>query len=121
MSSVEVIRGLVLDERMFETAAEGVAIHAADVGPLTWEKFVDPAEWWMIPDDYGNGYKAELTLRNDRERTIRLNNWFLPGLWGGDESRPHSHPWWFEARVIAGGYTEDRYERTGLWRPPAGA
>lgn len=94
-------------------AAVGIQTYAPDVAPLTWETFVDPVSWWMIPDETGEGYKAELTLRNDGERTIRLNNWFLPDLRGGEVSRPHSHPWWFEARVLAGGYTEDRYERLG--------
>lgn len=60
---------------MFETAAAGVLEFAPDVAPLTWETFIDPVGWWKIPDDDCVSYKAELTLR------------------GGQESRPHSHPW----------------------------
>ncbi|MCI2422488.1 hypothetical protein MOQ72_34180 [Saccharopolyspora sp. K220] len=93
MFTVEVAPGLVLDEAMYEVAAAGILEYAPDVAPLTKETFVAPTGWWIIPDDDCVGYKAELVLRNDRDRTIKLNNWYLPDLRGGEESRPHSHPW----------------------------
>lgn len=112
MPKLEVIPGLILDDAMFDLAAAAIQTHAPDLPPLTFQRFTSATGWWMIPDDDGNGYKAELTLRNDREKTYRLNNWFLPDLRGGQQSRPHSHPWPFTARIISGGYAEDRYEAT---------
>jgi hypothetical protein len=113
MTTLNVIPGLVLTGAMFEVAADGIDRYVPDLAPLSFERFTDPAGWWMIPDEDGNGYKAELQLLNTTQRTIRLNRWFLPDLRGGQESRPHSHPWHFAARVLAGGYTEDRFERIG--------
>lgn len=110
MPTLEVIPGLIVDDTMFELAAQAIQTHAPDLAPLTFSRFTSASDWWMIPDDDGNGYKAELTLRNDRDKTIRINNWYLPDLRGGQESRPHSHPWPFTAMIISGGYTEDRYE-----------
>ncbi|WP_280361313.1 hypothetical protein [Nocardia wallacei] len=113
MSSVVVAPGLVLDETLYELSAAGVLHYAPDLAPLTWETFTTPRRWWIIPDTDCRGYKAELTLHTDPARTIRLNRWYSPDLRGGQQPRPHSHPWPFDAWILTGGYTEDRYEPTG--------
>ncbi|WP_280391278.1 hypothetical protein, partial [Nocardia wallacei] len=66
-----------------------------------------------IPDTDCLGYKAELALHTGHARTVRLNRWYSPDLRGGHQPRPHSHPWSFNAWLLSGGYTEDRYEPTG--------
>ncbi len=78
MSPVVVAPGLVLDETLYEVAAEGVLHHTPDRAPLTWETFTSPRRWWIIPDTDCLGYRAELTLHADRARTIRLNRWYRP-------------------------------------------
>lgn len=110
ISPVVIAPGLVLDETLYGVAAEGVLHHTPDLAPLTWETFTTPRRWWIIPDTDCLGYKAELTLHTDHARTIRLNRWYSPDLRGGQQPRPHSHPWPFDAWLLSGGYTEDRYE-----------
>lgn len=109
----EIVPGIAVDDELFGAAATGVAAHAPDADPLSWETFSDPARWWLVPDDCGEGYKAELELLMEDEQTLKINLWSLPDLRGGAVSAPHSHPWPFEAHVLLGGYTEDRYEITG--------
>ncbi len=112
MSTVEVVPGLVLDDAMYDAAAEGVGAYAAELAPLSWSAFVDPASWLLIPDDRGELSKAEMTLVSSIERTVRLNVWFRADLRGGDKPMPHSHPWTtFTGHVLAHGYTENRYRR----------
>lgn len=113
MPTVEVIPGLVLDDALYEAAAAGIVNCAPEFAPLSFERFTAASSWWMIPDDDCNGYKAVLEFCNDPERTVWLHDWLLPDLRGGEESRPHSHPWQFASTILTGGYTEDRYERTG--------
>jgi hypothetical protein len=109
MKTIIIVPGLELTEAMYEAAAPGVAAHAPEFAPLTWERFTAPSDWWLVPDDCGDGYKAELVLREDAQAAVKLNLWFLPDLRGGEQSRPHSHPWDFRAHVLLGGYSEDRY------------
>jgi len=106
---IDIVPGLTLTGDLYETAADGIARFAPELGPLTHERFTTPTCWWLIPDQSGECYKAELELRVDR----KLNVWFLPDQ-RSDADRPHSHPWPFRAHVLAGGYTEDRYEPTSL-------
>jgi len=80
--------------------------------PIThWDLETD---WTLLPDRSGGLYRAELTLLNTRELTVRINCWFGPDLRSGDGPRPHNHPWTSFASWIlpsyGNGYTEDRYE-----------
>ncbi|MFF2612389.1 hypothetical protein [Kitasatospora sp. NPDC058046] len=110
MEPIRIAPGLLLSEAQYETAAAAVAAHAPEVGPLAWSTFTDPMRWWLVPDLDGRLSKAELTLREDAERTVKINIWHLPDLRGPDGApRPHSHPWRFESFILAGGYAEDRY------------
>lgn len=108
-----IVPGLTVDSELFEAAAHGLTTHAPERAPLTWPTFIDPAGWTLVPDDCGSGYKAELVLLNTRERTLKINLWYLPDLRGGQRSQPHSHPWDFAAHVLLGGYSEDRYTPDG--------
>lgn len=99
---------------MFEVATAGLAAHAPDVPPLTWESFAAASGWVLIPDAAGELAKAERTFVVSEARTVRLNVWFRPDLRGGTQSMPHSHPWaTFTGHVLAGGYSEDRYVQQG--------
>ncbi|WP_172387951.1 hypothetical protein [Streptomyces sp. MNP-20] len=91
MESIRVAPGLVLGEAQYVTAAAGVAAHAPALAPLTWEAFVRPQGWWLVPDKDGELSKAELTLQESRDRTIKINLWFLPDLRSAHPF-PHSHP-----------------------------
>lgn len=105
---IEITPGLTLTNTLFEAAAAGIQQHAPDLDPLTHDRFTDPSGWWLIPDQDGRCYKAELVLAMDR----KLNLWFLPDQ-RSDQDRPHSHPWHFRAHLLGGGYTEDRLDPTG--------
>jgi hypothetical protein len=109
LRTTTIIPGLTVDEELFGAAAAGIAAYLPDLAPLTWRRFTSPADWWLVPDADGVGYKAELTLADTTERTVKVNRWFLPDLRGGQEPAPHSHPWHFRAHVLLGGYSEDRY------------
>lgn len=113
MTQFQIIPGLVVDSEMYEAAESGLALHAPDAPRLTWETFTAVDGWTLVPDDCGQGYKAEFVLRNDAERTLKINSWYLPDLRAGDKPKPHSHPWDFYAFILMGGYTEDRYELDG--------
>lgn len=116
MSTVEVIQGLILDEAMYEAAAAGVAEHAPHVGPLTRERFVDPAGWLNIPDLDGEISKSELTLLVGVDATVKLNVWFRPDVRGGDEDQiPHNHRWEiFHGHLLRGAYSEIRFRRANI-------
>lgn len=122
MTMIQIAPGLVLDDELFGAAEAGVSAHAPHLAPLTWRQFAEPAGWTLVPDDCGDGYKAELVLLNTREATAKINLWFLPDLRGGQEPTPHSHPWAFDAHVLLGGYSEDRYtpDGTGMVRAERG-
>lgn len=113
MRKTAIIPGLSVDEALYEAAASGLVEHAPEVGPLTWERWVDPQGWTLVPDEQTlRPYKAELTLREHPAGTLRrINIWFEPDLRGDNAPQPHSHPWPFTAHVLAGGYDEDRYVR----------
>jgi len=109
MTTARIAPGLVLDDVLFDAAQAGVAAHVPGLAPLTWARFTSPGDWTLVPDDRGDGYKAELVLINTRESTAKVNLWFAADLRGGQQSTPHSHPWAFDAHVLLGGYSEDRY------------
>ena len=113
MMTTTIVPGLALDETLYEAAAAGVASHVPGLPPLTWERFAQPDAWTLVPDGYGQGYKAEFVLEATPVRTLKVNLWNLPDLRGGDKSTPHSHPWDFRAYVLLGGYSEDRYVPEG--------
>lgn len=114
MQRIVVAPGLVLTETMYEAAASGLAAHAPYLSPLPWNRFVSPAGWLLVPDRHGDAYKAEHTLLASRERTAKLNLWFLPDLRSNQAPTPHNHPWEaFESHILLGGYTEDRYTSDG--------
>ncbi|WP_116211603.1 hypothetical protein [Streptomyces olivoreticuli] len=94
---------------MYETAAEGLALHAPALA-LGWEQFIAPASWWLVPDESGLASRAELTLLETQQSTVKINIWLRPDLRGpGGTPLPHSHPWDFDSYILAGGYGEDRY------------
>ncbi|MFD0884878.1 hypothetical protein ACFQ08_09995 [Streptosporangium algeriense] len=111
MKQQTLIPGLTVTEAMYETAAAGLATYAPELPALTWETFTDPAGWALVPhEETGLPYKAELTVREHPAGTLRrVNVWYGPDRRGGARPQPHSHPWPFEARILTGGYAEDRY------------
>ncbi|MEW1630484.1 hypothetical protein AB0387_24320 [Streptomyces sp. NPDC089173] len=109
MAPALIAPGLTLTTALYETAAAGVDAYATDRTPLSWEQFTAPMSWWLIPDGSGRLSKSELTLTEGRDRTVKINFWHAPGIRGTDGPLPHSHPWPFESRILAGGYSEDRY------------
>jgi hypothetical protein len=109
MDPVLIAPGLTLTETLYETAAAGVATYAPDLAPLSWGQFTAPTLWWLVPDGGGRLSKSELTLLEDRDRTIKVNIWHAPDIREVNGPLPHSHPWPFESRILVGGYTEDRY------------
>ncbi|MEV0438414.1 hypothetical protein AB0I84_13950 [Streptomyces spectabilis] len=112
MKSIRVAPGLVLNEAQYVAAAAGLATHAPALAPLAWEAFVRPLGWWLVPDKDGELSKAELTLQEGRDRTVKINLWFLPDLRRA-RPFPHSHPWTFSSQILAGGYSETRYSVDG--------
>lgn len=110
MQTTEIAPGLCLTEALYDVAQTGVAAHAPELPPLTWDVFTAAASWWLVPDGSGRLSKAELTLTEDRDRTVKINVWYAPDLRGPDGAPcPHSHPWPFESKILLGGYSEDRY------------
>lgn len=110
--TIVIVPGLfAVTERMYETAAAGVAEHAPAVAPLARELFASP-KWLMIPDDKGELSKAELTLVRSPELTAKLNVWYRADRRGGERPLPHNHPWTtFTSAILSDGYREDRYWR----------
>jgi hypothetical protein len=109
LRTTTIVPGLSVDDELFGAAEAGIAEHLPDLAPLTWDRFTSPAGWTLVPDAEGVCYKAELTLAADTGRTVKLNLWSRPDLRGGQAPMPHSHPWPFQAHLVLGGYTEDRY------------
>ncbi|KOT62926.1 MULTISPECIES: hypothetical protein [Streptomyces] len=106
------VPGLTINESMYEAAVAGIAAHASDLA-LAWERFTAPTSWWLIPDESGLASRAELTLRETQQSTIRINIWMRADLRGpGGTPLPHSHPWSFESHILMGAYDEDRYRLT---------
>ncbi|MEU7230133.1 hypothetical protein [Streptomyces chrestomyceticus] len=111
---ITVLPGLTVDARLYEAAAAGLAAHVPDREPLTWERFIAPSSWWLVPDESGHASRAELTLRESQQATIKINVWLRPDLRGpGGRPLPHSHPWSFESHILTGAYDEDRYQVAG--------
>lgn len=108
---VRIAPGLALTSDLFAAAAAGVAEHTPDVGPLQWEDFVS-RQWTLIPDENtGEPYKAELCLSKTTGRTVKLNYWIAPDRRGGEQAKPHNHPWDFHSATINGLLIEDRVTR----------
>ncbi|MFE3381669.1 hypothetical protein [Streptomyces anulatus] len=109
MDSVAITPGLTLTDTLYETAATGALAFTPDLA-LTWEKFIEPTSWWLIPDGTGRLSKAELTLLDTREHTVKINLWYAPDIRDANgRPAPHSHPWPFTSQILTGGYSEDRY------------
>lgn len=113
MKRIEIAPGLEVTERMYDNAAHGMSTWTTDGQGITWESFTRPDLWTMVPDDQGDAYKAEFVWERTADRTLKVNLWFAPDLRGGELSKPHSHPWAFRARILMGGYSEDRYDPDG--------
>lgn len=73
-------------------------------GPLEHAQWGAPPQ--HLPDGKGGTFRSQLVIFRSLERTEKIN-W-----WHGLEPRrdPHSHPWSFESTILAGGYTEQRWE-----------
>ncbi|MEV7198265.1 hypothetical protein AB0N81_41750 [Streptomyces sp. NPDC093510] len=108
-----IVPGLGVTGEMYEAASAGVAEQIPELAPLTWERFIDPSGWTLVPDDRGAAYKSELVLLRTAERTVKINLWSLPDRRGEERAHPHNHPWAFRAHVLLGGYDEDRYVPEG--------
>ncbi|MFI6688044.1 hypothetical protein [Streptomyces sp. NPDC050485] len=113
MKPTTVIPGLTITEHLYEAAVAGIAVHVPGHPLLSREQFTTPRAWWLVPDDHGIAYKAELVLRNDPARTIKINLWIRADRRGSEEPQPHNHPWAFTSHILTGGYTEDRYTLVG--------
>ena len=59
-----------------------------------------------VPDGKGGAFKTELTTVRTPERTEKYVWWHA----GDPRTTPHNHPWPFVSEILAGGYTEDRYQ-----------
>lgn len=119
MHRLNIIPGLTLDEELFDVTREGLTTHAPDQPDLTWETFVDPFRWWLIPgpedDDAGVPlrYKAEFGVTQTPDLTIKVNIWYRPDLRSAETSKPHTHPWEImEAHPVLGGYEDQHWHRT---------
>lgn len=111
MNSTVIVPGLVVNGDMFDRATAALGLKAPELPPLTWEQFIDDANWFLVPDPDGFGYKGEYVVLRTAERTIKLNRWMGPDLRSGQQPMPHNHPWeLFVADILLGGYTEERYE-----------
>ncbi|MEU3186016.1 hypothetical protein ABZ707_17710 [Streptomyces sp. NPDC006923] len=109
MPEVQVLPGLPVNEDLFDAAVRGLADFAPD-DAITWEDFTSEDRWLLVPRPDGLAYKAELLVRREESRTVKVNLWLGPDRRGGEQPRPHNHPWEFTAHVLRGGYTEERYE-----------
>lgn len=112
MGRIEIAAGLVVDGDMFDAVAAGLVAHAPAAQPVTWESFRDQTCWTLVPDATGAGYKAEFVVHRSPAATVKVNVWMAPDLRRGEEPMPHSHPWPLTARLLMGGYTEQRYTLT---------
>ncbi|MGF7229460.1 MAG: hypothetical protein ACQR33_05795 [Candidatus Saccharibacteria bacterium] len=115
---VPIIPGLTVSDDMFERAE--VAITKLNLTPdflFTWRSFTDPKKWLLIPDPECFGYKAELTLHQTEQSTIKVNIWYGPDLRAGETPKPHNHPWDFTAHVLLGSYNETRYDSSNSGAP----
>ncbi len=113
MKQAKVLPGLVLDEELYEAAADGVREHVPRLWlpqGLTWEVFTFAYLWTLVPDETGQPYKAEFGLTEGPNGTVKINVWFRPDRRPKEQSKPHSHPWNFESLVKLGGYSEYRIQ-----------
>ena len=109
MNRVDVKAGLIVDQEMYDAVVEGLTANAPGES-LSWDAFTTPRRWLLVPDVDGQGYKAELLVRREPARTVKVNAWMAPDLRAGDVPRPHNHPWPFRSYVLMGGYDETRYQ-----------
>jgi hypothetical protein len=106
---VQIAPGLILDDKLYTTAATGVTKFLPELGQLTWETFTSDA-WWLVPDEVtGEAYKAELTLVKTDIRTVKLTRWFAADQRSGHDPKPHNHPWDFHSMMLESGYVESRW------------
>jgi len=109
MITAEVEPELIVNDAQFGQLEAALPLYAPDLA-VTWEEFINPKKWMLVPDPECVGYKAEFVLLRADDRTVKLNIWFAPDLRDGESPKPHSHPCDFSAYVLAGGYSEERYE-----------
>jgi hypothetical protein len=84
MQTIEIAPGLRLTPALYDVAQVGVTAYAPDLAPLTWEQFTEPMSWWLILDGRGRLSKAELTLTESRDRTVKINIWHAPDIRSAD-------------------------------------
>ena len=116
---IDIIPGLMLDDELYGAAAAGLTLHAPEQPELTWQEFVEPTRWWLVPspDDDDRGvplaYKAEFVVTQTLDLTIKINLWYRPDLRSAETSKPHTHPWEvMEAHPVLGGYEDEHWRRT---------
>lgn len=108
--TTQITTGLTVDADMYEVAHWGILREHPTAGALAWERFTDPAHWWLIPARDGTASRAEFTLREDTTKTVKINVWFAPERpREKGKPQPHSHPWNFRSHILMGAYYEDRY------------
>lgn len=116
MKAIEIIPGLRVDENVYGAVRwEGLTRQAPHLSGLSWEQFTDPSRWWLIPGRDGSLSRAEMTLRESADETVKANVWFMPERrphGSRYKPRPHSHPWDFRSHILLGAYYEDRYTLT---------
>ncbi|KOV84691.1 hypothetical protein [Nocardia sp. NRRL S-836] len=103
---IQIAPHLTLTSDLFEIAAAGVDLHTPELGSLRWEAFIS-RQWTLVPDELtGEPYKAELRL----SKFSGVNYWLAPDRRGGEQPKPHNHPWDFHSATLAGLLVEDRVD-----------
>ncbi len=119
---MRVLPHFTLDDEMYEVVRAALAHSAPDV-QLSWEDFIDPKGWVLLPNPERPRepfYRAQRVLLPGHlssprySRTIKVNVWYGPDLRRGERPWPHNHPWdHFSSRILLGGYEEERWQRRG--------
>jgi hypothetical protein len=85
-----------LSDGKWETTAGGLA--------LSHDMLAAPPV--HIPDGRGGAYKTELVIERGLDRTVKILWWYADD----PRTEPHNHPWAFTSAILAGGYTDERYQ-----------
>jgi hypothetical protein len=112
MRRVTVKTGLIVSDEQYDRAVLDLKKTAPHVQPPTWDEFINPTKWFLVPNPHCEGYKAELVLVRTADETIKINRWMGPDLRAGDTPLPHNHPWYrMDAHILSGSYTDTHFHR----------